>query len=441
MATFSDTDALRRLDADLGALTVADLSDLERVDLIRHAEDLKAKLCALQARLSADLDRSVRAAHADLGLPAGLRGRGVAGQIGLARRESPARASRLLGLANALTHELPHALAAMGAGVLSEWRATLIARETACLDPAARLQVDHLLCGRLSDGTWRFEGWGDRRLAAEAQKLVYAADPHAVVNRRAKAEADRRISLRPAPDTMSQLSGLLPLAQGVAVWATLSAAADVAKASGDPRSRGQVMADTLVARVTGQAEAAAVPIAVNLVVSDETLLGGGGQPGWLLGYGLIGPDHARDLARTAVDQALATLRRLYASPATGRLVAMDSAARDFPRGLGLFLDLRDLACRTPWCDAPIRHHDHVTTVADGGATSATNGQGLCQQCNHTKQDPGWHTHTVETVTPTGHRHRSHAPPALRPIPLRLTTGPARPRVDVVASDVRLEYAA
>ena len=42
---------------------------------------------------------------------------------------------------------------------------------------------------------------------------------------------------------------------------------------GDPRGRGQIMADTLVERVTGQASADAVPLLVNLVVSDGVLFG------------------------------------------------------------------------------------------------------------------------------------------------------------------------
>ena len=63
------------------------------------------------------------------------------------------------------------------------------------------------------------------------------------------------MSLRPAPDTMSQLSALLPVAQGVAVYAALTRSADTARAGGDARSRGQIMADTLVERVTGQSSA------------------------------------------------------------------------------------------------------------------------------------------------------------------------------------------
>ncbi|NUS36619.1 MAG: HNH endonuclease, partial [Pseudarthrobacter sp.] len=111
------------------------------------------------------------------------------------------------------------------------------------------------------------------------------------------------------------------------------------------------------------------------------------------------------------------LRWLYTAPATGELVAMDSKARLFPPGLKRFLQVRDDTCRTPYCDAPIRHHDHITSWQNGGPTAAGNGQGLCEACNHTKETPGWTAkpapgppHTVATSTPTGHTYHSTAPP-------------------------------
>ncbi len=103
---------------------------------------------------------------------------------------------------------------------------------------------------------------------------------------------------------------------------------------------------------------------------------------------------------------------------------MDSTRRTFEGGLRRYLLTRDAAtCRTPWCDAPVRHVDHIRDHSDGGPTTAENGQGLCVRCNLTKQLPGFRArplsrrrpgapHTVETVTPTGHRYRSTAPPLL-----------------------------
>ncbi|MCU1555785.1 MAG: endonuclease, partial [Arthrobacter sp.] len=98
-------------------------------------------------------------------------------------------------------------------------------------------------------------------------------------------------------------------------------------------------------------------------------------------------------------------------------------ARLFPAGLRRFLQARDNTCRTPYCDAPIRHMDHILPWAEGGATAAGNGAGLCEACNHTKETPGWtarprpapastngYRHSLELKTPTGHSYRSTAPP-------------------------------
>ncbi|MEP7333387.1 MAG: HNH endonuclease, partial [Terracoccus sp.] len=60
---------------------------------------------------------------------------GIAAQVALARHESPHRGSQHLTLALTLDRHLPTVLAWLQAGVLSEWRATLIVREAAVLTP------------------------------------------------------------------------------------------------------------------------------------------------------------------------------------------------------------------------------------------------------------------------------------------------------------------
>ncbi len=124
--------------------------------------------------------------------------------------------------------------------------------------------------------------------------------------------------------------------------------------------------------------------------------------------------------------AVLQLRRVYAHPATGALTAMESKSRCFPVGLGRFIDVRDRTCRTPWCDAPIRHRDHVKRHTEGGETTADNGAGLCEACNYAKEGDGWtaqpepktraQLHRYEIKTPSGHRYRSTAPPLPRPAP-------------------------
>ncbi|MFZ0905566.1 MAG: DUF222 domain-containing protein, partial [Mycobacterium sp.] len=372
------------------------------------------------------------------GMPAARRGRGVASEIALARRDSPARGNRHLGFAKALVHEMPHTLAALEAGVLTEWRATLIVRESACLDVEDRRVLDAELCADPAG----LDGMGDARVAAAAKTIAYRLDPHAVVDRAAKAEAERTVTIRPAPDTMTYLTALLPVTQGVSVYAALRREADMCA---DGRARGQAMADTLVERVTGRSAAAATPIAVNLVLSDETLLGDCDAPAEIGGYGPIPAAVARRLVSGAVTDARsrATLRRLYAHPGSAALVAMESRARLFPRGLAAFIGLRDQRCRTPYCDAPIRHRDHARPWARGGATSAGNGLGQCERCNYVKEVAGWHVepsvdethrHTAEFITPTGAQYRSGAPPLPR-APVRMEISEVEIAVGIAISDL------
>lgn len=377
---------------------------------------------ALLARIAAQ-ERAKSAAAADqaraaAGIPVAQRGRGVASEIALARRDSPARGGRHLGFAKALVHEMPHTLAALESGRLSEWRATLIVRESACLDVDDRRALDTELCG---DGS-SLDGMGDARIAAAARAIAYRLNAQAVVDRAAKAESERTVTIRPAPDTMSWVTALLPVAQGVSVYAALKRAADT---TFDQRSRGQVMADTLVERITGRPAEVAQPVAVNLVISDESLLGDAPIAANVDGYGPIPAAVARHLVSGAVtdSRSRATLRRLYRHPRSGALVAMESRARRFPKSLAAFIGFRDGRCRTPYCDAPIRHRDHARPHRRGGLTSAANGLGLCERCNYVKEVPGWRvtaetgengSHTADFTTPTGKRYRSGAPPAPGP---------------------------
>ncbi len=237
-------DNLERMVA-AAAVIEPDADESALVERIAVVERLKSAAAAGQARAAAALDGSRRAAEAAAGVPSVRRGRGVATEVALARRGSPVRGGPHLGLAKALVREMPHTLAALERGVLSEWRATILVRESACLDVDDRRTLDAELC---ADDA-RLIGVGDARLSAAAKAIAYRLDPHAVVDRAARAETERTVTIRPAPDTMTYLTALLPVAQGVAAYAALRRAAD---ACGDGRSRGQVMADTLVERLTGR---------------------------------------------------------------------------------------------------------------------------------------------------------------------------------------------
>jgi hypothetical protein len=395
-------------------------------------ERVKSAAAAGQARAAASLDEKRRADEAAAGVPKAKQGRGVASEVALARHDSPARGGRHLGLGKALVHELPHTLTALECGALSEWRATLIARESACLAVEDRRALDAELCAEVG----KLQGMGDARIVAAAKEIAARLDAQAVVDRAAKAEADRSVTIRPAPDCMTYVTALLPVDQGVGVYAALKRSADT---TFDDRSRGQVMADTLVERVTGCPAEEPEHVALNLVMSDQALWGQDNAPALLDGYGPIPASVAQQLVRDAVvdERSLATLRRLYRDPKSGSLVAIESRSRFFPKGLSNFIGVRDRTCRTPYCDAPIRHRDHATPRNRGGPTSATNGLGECERCNYTKEAPGWTVttadedgvHTAEFVTPTGARYRSTAPPL-----------PGAPMITVSEVEIRIGIA-
>jgi hypothetical protein len=397
------------------------------VDLIAELERLKSAAAAVQARLAAVMASEQSAATA--GPASGGTGdesriarerraqalRSVAGQVGLARRVSPNRAQSLVGLARALGEELPCTLAALADGEISEWQAMLVARETAVLSAQDRASVDRALEGRLGR-------MGDRAIAREACRLADLVDPQASARRVRRAEADRRVSVRPAPGpagcAMARLTATMPVAQAVGAYAALRRHAEAQRGQGDARSLGQLMSDELFARLTGKVGAASIDVEVGLVMSERSLLRDGRDPAVLTddqgrAFGQVPAALARSLVRQA-DRAW--LSRLYAAPASGELVAVDSRRRGFSGRLRRLLIWRDQTCRMPWCEAPIRHADHVRRHADGGPTGLANGAGLCEACNHVKEATDWRADVlphgvIAFTTPTGHRYRSHPPPA------------------------------
>ena len=134
------------------------------------------------------------------------------------------RGGRHLGFAKALVHEMPHTLEC---GALSEWRATLIVRESACLDVEDRRRLDADLCADVT----KLDGMGDARVAAAAKEIACRLDVQAVVDRAAKAEADRTVTIRLAPDTMTYVTALLLVAKGVGVYAALNKTVEVMQQS------------------------------------------------------------------------------------------------------------------------------------------------------------------------------------------------------------------
>ena len=144
------------------------------------------------------------------------------------------------------------------------------------------------------------------------------------------------------------------------------------------------MADLLIERLAGRTVGTGYDVRINLVMDTDTLLAAGTAPARLDGYGPIPADLARQIAGTSSET---TIRRLFTAPTEQDLVRMKTTTRTYTGLLRELITIRDHTCRTQYCDAPIRHIDHAVPWSKGGRTTYANGQGLCENCNYTKEHP------------------------------------------------------
>lgn len=413
---------------------------LERICRSISAAQVRLARRLREVRLAEREDLAAQAVRDGTTIPPSRRSidRGVGGELALSRRQAPRVGSAFLKLAGELENNLPRTLAALTDGWITEAMARIVATETQTLCGEDRQLLD------LELGDHYTRHLSEIDLRALVRSLVYQLDGEAALERRRLARRERRVTCRPLPDGMARLSAEVPTEDAVTVMATLHREADAARADPhDARSRGQVMADELVERVSGSRAAehdprhaeqtagpsARPPVELRLVVPLDTAFEGADTPALLNGEPL--PAYAaRDLITDPASRI--TLRRLFTHPETGQVIGMESTRRLFADGLRDLVASRDLRCRNPFCGAPIRHVDHVRGVSSGGSTSFDNAQGLCEYCNYLKETPGWSCRAVpsrrrgappdiELVTPTGDTYTTRPP---RLVPDRRTPTPA-----------------
>jgi hypothetical protein len=410
-----DLHALADLLADLTPATLAS----EHLDQLEALERIKSAVAAAQVTVTTTFadtcDCSDREDAPTTGRRTPPRAMSIGAEVALATLGSPHGGEQRVLLSRRLRDDLPHTLAALARGELTEDRAFAVAREVTHLTPEQRREVD-------DDLALRLPGLGDVKLRQAVRRSCLRIAAGAETRRYRRARADRRVTSRALDDGTGQLTAILPLEVLAGVRAALDTAAATARAEGDIRTGGQVRADTLAARITGLDPATDTPsVRVNLVVGVESLFGDGTEPGLINGVGFLPAALCTDLVRQASAAAKATVRRLFASPDERALVAMESTSRRFDGLLAEFLTLRDGGtCRTQGCNAATKHLDHVRSTADEGTTTATNGQALCERCNYVKETPGWTTwvpptpdgqpHEVHGVTPHLRLTRSTSPP-------------------------------
>ncbi|MEV8272078.1 DUF222 domain-containing protein [Microbacterium sp. NPDC077184] len=335
----------------------------------------------------------------------------------------------------------PATLAAWEAGRITRGHATAVLRCGTVLPRNARAEFDAAaaeLCVGQSVG----------RVKDRLDHLAQELHPRTLAERHAKAREERRVSVTPLRDGMSELVATLPtlLAEGISdrLNEQASSVIDARNTPGDAgadadtdanepdcRTREQIRADVFCDMLLsasplvdptidddGNGTLGMIRAKVQVVVPALTLLGKDDDPANdtttadLVGSAPIDPATARALAG-----AVATWERLVVHPVSGQVLCTDSYRRT--ASMARFLKARDRHCRFPGCRRPaIRCElDHTFDWAQGGPTDIRNLCHLCQRHHSMKQFTSWGVRqlgggTLEWTSPTGRIYIDHPPSPL-----------------------------
>jgi hypothetical protein len=383
----------------------------EALAALAGIDHLRASLSAVDAIWQVAAEQRIRQDDAARGMPAGKQGKGAGQEIALARRISPAASSFSQAKARRLVQDMPGTVDRLWSGAVTDRQASSVA---GALDGAGA-ETCRRIDDRIREHPEILHGKGHKRLQADIRAMVQELEPETSRERCERAARARHVTMTPLHDGMARVTSVLRGIDAVAMMNSLHSRAESLRAAGEKASVPALEADLLVGDVLhgAQEEDGAQRtgpqrprpgLDVGIVITDTALLGpdDDAETAQLEGYGtipahivkdtLLGqpPGQLRPVEDEHPDELVSAFyRRLYASPRTGDLIAMESRCRAFPTGLARMLRWRDTTCRTPWCNARIRHSDHAVPHHRGGPTSFANGQGLCVRCNLLKELGLW----------------------------------------------------
>ncbi|MDQ4039500.1 MAG: 13E12 repeat family protein [Actinomycetota bacterium] len=197
---------------------------------------------ARRRRHADELERAEHAARGGHGEPGQLM-EFLVDEIALAARISRVAASHRVDLAQDLAWQLPAVLAALSSGRIDLIRARIIAEDTRSLVNEVRVAVADAVLTKAPDQT-------PSTLRTAVARAVHIIDPAGTEDRHTADRADRRVTLTPRANGMSELWAFLPADAAAAIMATLHRLAQACHtpadtAAGDHRTADQRRADAL----------------------------------------------------------------------------------------------------------------------------------------------------------------------------------------------------
>jgi hypothetical protein len=427
--------APRELLALLAEVEPTDLVYEEAADALVMVRRSRAFLDACEARLlrrmqaAAEQEQPCAGEPEDCTLEAGARTERLAGasvveEAARLLRIPRGQASTLLENARRLAGEFAPTLLALADGRLTGSQAQVILAESCFLPAAARPAFEAELLAEAPALT-------RPALIARARKLRERVHPETIAARRAKAEADRCVELRPLEDGMAWLGLYLPAEKAVAAFNRIQDTALALQGPGEPRTltqlRVDVAADLLLCATCapGAADGSCPGMTTQVMVTVPilTLLGLDDTPADLEGYGPIPAQVARRLAGDAP-----SFTRLLTDPVSGAVLAMDRRQYRPTKAQRRFLRGRDRRCRFPGCRRSVRacDLDHTLAWHRGGRTDVDNLAYLCP-LHHALKTAGLWTvtqpkpGTVVWTSPAGRTYTDYPEPLAVTPPEELST--------------------
>src|SRR5215831_10399061 len=316
---------LAGLAGDAWSAGLGRLSDDELIGVLCAARRLASWSAALE--LAAVTDLAARREAEAAGTGSCAPGEHIGDEIAAALTLTARAADHLLDLATAL-RRLPATMAALAAGRIDRYRATVIADELAGLGGEHAAAVEQEVLAHAPGQT-------TGQLRAAARRAVLAADPAAARERKERAGRDARVERWDEQAGTAALAGRdLPPADVLAADHNLSALAGSLRRAGVSGTMDQLRAQVYLALLTGQPFTALTgrgtplgdrctgtspggsafggprpgtyghgPVgAVNLTMPLATWLGLSDAPGHAAGYGPLDAADSRDLAARLAGQ-------------------------------------------------------------------------------------------------------------------------------------------